>query len=98
MDGSFLIGGKAVTGTETFRAFDPSTGEELEPPFYISPKRHVAQACQLATDALDAFRDTSPEERAGFLEAIADRIDAVGDALVERAMQESGLPRARLTG
>ncbi|HEX7848189.1 MAG TPA: aldehyde dehydrogenase (NADP(+)) [Sphingomonas sp.] len=98
MDGSFLIGAQAATGTQTFRAFDPSTGEQIDPPFYVSTPDHVAQACRLAADAFDTFRETSPEDRARFLETIADRIDALGDGLVERAMQESGLPRPRLTG
>lgn len=98
MDGSFPIGAKAVTGTETFRGFDPSTGEEIDPPFYVSTADHVAEACLLAAEAFDTFRETSPEDRAHFLEAIADRIDALGDGLVDRAMLESGLPRPRLTG
>lgn len=98
MVGSFLIGAREVTGAETFRAIDPSTGEAVEPPFSVASAEHVEQACRLAAEAFDAFRQTDPEERARFLEAIADRIDALGDALVERAMVESGLPRARLTG
>lgn len=98
MDGSFLIGAQAVTGTETFRAFDPSTGEEIEPQFSVSTADHVALACRLAAEAFDRFRETTPEDRARFLEAIADRIDALGDGLVDRAMRESGLPRPRLTG
>ena len=97
-DGHFLIGAHAVTTNETFRATDPSTNLAVEPPFAVSAPEHVAAACRLAAEAFDAFRETDPETRAAFLEAIADRIDALGDALVERAMLESGLPRARLTG
>ena len=33
-----------------------------------------------------------------FLETIAEQILALGDGLIERAMRESGLPRARLEG
>ena len=97
MDGHFLIGAEAVTTTETFRAYDPSTGETIAPDFAISTPAHVARACTLADAAFDAFRETTPEARATFLEAIATRIEAI-DGLVERAMQESGLPRARLEG
>lgn len=97
MDGHFLIGGEAVTTAETFRACDPSTGETVAPDFAVSTAEHVARACALAEAAFDAFRDTTPEARATFLEAIATRIEAI-DGLVERAMQESGLPRARLEG
>lgn len=98
MDGSFVIGARSVQRRETFRAFDPALGSEIDPPFSISSIADVADACRLADEAFDAFRELEPEARAGFLEAIAERIEGLGDALVERAMAECGLPRARLTG
>ena len=98
MDGGFLIGARTVTRPETFQAIDPSTGKAIDPPFAIATEQDVADACALADAAFDTFREISPEARAQFLEAIAERIDALGDALVERAMAESGLPQARLTG
>jgi 2,5-dioxopentanoate dehydrogenase len=58
----------------------------------------VEKACVLAWAAFDTYRESSREERARFLEAIAANILALGDALIERAMAESGLPRARLEG
>ncbi|MFX6149119.1 aldehyde dehydrogenase family protein, partial [Acinetobacter baumannii] len=51
-----------------------------------------------AEQAFDAFRNTLPEQRAAFLERIADGIEALGDTLIERAHRESGLPLARLQG
>ena len=36
--------------------------------------------------------------RAEFLERIADGITALGEALIQRAQEESGLPKARLEG
>jgi alpha-ketoglutaric semialdehyde dehydrogenase len=98
MDGSFLIGARAVQSAESFRAFDPSTGEQVGPAFSVSGLEDVREACRLAAASFDVFRETSPEDRARFLEAIAERIDGLGDSLVDRAMLESGLPRARLTG
>lgn len=98
MDGSFPIGARWVTGPESFRAVDPSTGEVLDPSFSISTEEDVARVCELADAAFDQFRDLTPEDRARFLEEIAARIEALGDTLIERAMAESGLPRARLAG
>jgi alpha-ketoglutaric semialdehyde dehydrogenase len=46
----------------------------------------------------DAYRAIPLEQRARFLEAIADRIMDIGPLLIERAGQESGLPQARLEG
>jgi len=98
MDGSFLVGARAVTRPETFRAIDPARGAPIAPAFSVATEADVADACALADVAFDTFRAITPEERARFLEAVAERIDALGDALVERAMAESGLPQARLAG
>jgi NADP-dependent aldehyde dehydrogenase len=98
MDGHFLIGARAVTREASFSGFDPSRGEAIAPLFSVSTTEDVAEACRLAAEAFDRFRETTPDERAHFLETIADKIDALGDELVQRAMQESGLPQARLTG
>ncbi len=44
------------------------------------------------------FRETPLEDRAAFLECIADQIAALGDTLIARCMAETGLPRGRLEG
>ncbi|HVI98791.1 MAG TPA: aldehyde dehydrogenase (NADP(+)) [Sphingomonas sp.] len=97
MDGSFPIGARAVTREETFRAIDPATNEALDTDFAVSSLDDVAEACRLADEAFDTFRELDPDARAAFLDTIADEIEAV-DGLVQRAMAESGLPEARLTG
>ena len=97
MDGSFLIGSKSQTGSDTFRAMNPATDEALDTDFAISSTSDVAQACKLADEAFDGFRELDPDARATFLETVAEEIEAI-DGLVERAMAESGLPEARLTG
>ena len=96
--GSILLGAAETAGDDFFRAVAPSTGEALDPPFATAGPGHVEQACMLAEAAADSFMDSEPEFRARFLEAVADRIAAIGDGLIVRAMAESGLPRARLEG
>jgi alpha-ketoglutaric semialdehyde dehydrogenase len=97
--GSMLIGAQAVYGTGgTHRAIDPATGTPLEPAYGMGTQADVERACALARQAFDSYRETSLERRAGFLETCADEIEALGDALIERAMLETGLPRARLVG
>ncbi|MBN6152588.1 aldehyde dehydrogenase (NADP(+)) [Xanthomonas sp. AmX2] len=99
LTGSMRIAGEAVTGEAgAFKAVDPATGAELEPAFGLATPADLERACALASAAFDAYRDTSLQVRAAFLEAIAERILALGDALVVRAMAETGLPRARLEG
>ncbi len=98
MDGRFLIAGEKVATGRTFEGQDPAAGVAIAPGFEISDASHVDQACTAAAAAFDAYRETDPETRAAFLEAIAAQIEAIGDPLIARAMQESGLPRARLEG
>ena len=99
MNGDSIIGSTFVRGAQgEFRAVDPSTGAEIEPAFGLAGADDVARACGLAWDAFDAYRATAPAARAAFLERIAQNILDIGDDLIVRAMQESGLPRARLEG
>jgi NADP-dependent aldehyde dehydrogenase len=97
--GEALIGGQAERGAGgSFKAWNPSLREHLEPSFHMVDREQIDRACSLAGAAFDTFRNTSDSERAVFLDAVADQILALGDALVERAMQETGLPRARIEG
>jgi NADP-dependent aldehyde dehydrogenase len=97
--GEMLIGASAVRGTDaTLRAFDPARNADLEPAFGGGGAAEVARACELAEAAFDDYRHAPLETRAQFLEAIADNITALGDTLIERAMAESALPKARLEG
>jgi len=98
MDGSFLIGARAVTSDTTFEGIDPATNDTLDTAFAVSSPENVAEACALADAAFDAFRETDPADRATFLETIASEIEAIGEELVARAILESGLPRPRLEG
>jgi alpha-ketoglutaric semialdehyde dehydrogenase len=99
INGDLLIGASAQRGTAgALRAIDPSTGKELEPAFGTANVADVERACALAQQAFDTYRDTSLEQRAAFLEQAAQNILDLGPALIERAMQESGLPQARLEG
>ena len=54
--------------------------------------------CAAAAEAFAGYRATTSEQRAQFLEAIADNIEAIGDALIARAVAETGLPAGRITG
>lgn len=99
LTGNMLIGQQAVCGNrEAIRAINPATGTPLEPAYAGGNGEHVDRACALAWAAFDTYRDTSLEHRASFLEAIADNIEALGDELIERAVAETGLPRARIQG
>ncbi|QGZ38556.1 NADP-dependent aldehyde dehydrogenase [Pseudoduganella flava] len=97
--GEALIGGLAVKGKgSNFKAWNPNEGKHMEPAFHMVDADQIDAACRLAGEAFDTFRATTDEERATFLETVAAEIMAIGDALIERAMAETGLPRVRLEG
>jgi len=97
--GEMLIGAASVRGErEAVRGLNPTTGQEMEPSFGGGTAAEVDRACALAEAAFDSYREIGLEERARFLETIAEEILALGDELVERACAESGLPRGRIEG
>ena len=99
INGTMCIGHSRVMGNQGIvRAINPETKAEMEPSFGLADAQDIARACVLAAQAFDAYRATLSEQRALFLEAIADGILGLGSNLIDRAMLESGLPRARLEG
>ena len=99
LTGELLIGQQTVKGArDPIVAINPATGERLPTEFFGGTVEDVARACDLAWSAFDTYRETSLEERARFLETIADEIEAIGDDLIERAVAESGLPQGRIQG
>lgn len=98
INGAILMGSSERQGDSKFFAADPSTGQQQAQPFSSASLQDVADACSLAESAFASFAALEPAIRAGFLEAIADGIMAIGDELIVTAMAETGLPRIRLEG
>ena len=98
INGAILIGAREEKGAKSFEAIDPATLQAIGPSFSCADAGHVEAAAALAEAAFPIFSELAPDARAAFLEAAAEQILAIGDELIIRAMQESGLPRARLEG
>lgn len=99
LQGHQLIGQRSIAAAgKPIYAVNPATGKTLEPGYASGAQHEVDQACQLAWSAFDTYRETTLPTRADFLETIANQIEAIGDDLIERAMLETGLHRARLEG
>ena len=81
-----------------FHSIDAVTGTTVGDPIAVHGLADVESAAAAAEAAFDAYRATSREARAAFLDRIGEEIVAIGDTLIETAMRESGLPRARLEG
>lgn len=93
--GRHLIAGAWVEAAQTF-ASQPSTGPAHA--FAVGTQADVDAACAAAEEAFWSYGYAPREERARFLEAVADAIEARGADITEIAMQETGLPQARLEG
>ncbi|WP_372968806.1 aldehyde dehydrogenase (NADP(+)) [Microbacterium sp.] len=99
LTGHSSIAGRSVPGTgAALHAIAPATDERLDPPYSQIDVEQLRAATTAAADAFPSFSSLAPEAHAAFLESIADEIEAIGDTLIERAMQETGLPEARLLG
>ena len=99
LDGRSLIAGKTAHATaKTFHAVSPLDGARLEPDFHEASAEDVDLALHQADEAFEIFRQMTAAARADFLDVIAAEILALGDALLQRAHLESGLPLERFTG
>jgi len=96
MHGHQIIGDRlSAELSEVFQGIDPRNGAGLPGDFHEASHAEIARAVETAAAAFDAFRATSPETRALFLEAIAEETLAAGDDLLTRASAETGHPLDR---
>src|SRR5829696_173002 len=66
--------------------------------YHDATDEQINRACEQAAEAFQDFRARPPAERAALLDRIAAGIEALGDALIERANAETSLGVPRLTG
>ena len=77
----------------TFKSVNPSTAKEFGPEFTNATQADVARIVEAANAPV-----LSPADRAKLLTNISTAIESDRAAIVNIAMQESGLPEARLNG
>jgi len=99
LTGHSIIAGASVAGDHgTTHGIDPATNATLQPAYSLLSTEQALTAATAAAEAFASFSTLDPETHASFLETAAANIDALGEALTERAMAETGLPAARLNG
>jgi NADP-dependent aldehyde dehydrogenase len=99
LHGNSLIAGAPIKARgRAFHAISPLDSSELEPAFHECHLEDVDHALTRAEEAFATYRKIGAEQRAAFLEKIAEEILAIGDDLLQRAHLETGLPLDRLTG
>lgn len=99
LHGHSIIAGRPTPGEGgTVTGFDPATNTALEPAYSLVSPAQLVAATAAAQEAFDSFSTLDPAAHASLLERIADNIEAADQDIIARAMAETGLPQARLTG
>lgn len=80
------------------QAVNPETNTALPEKFYIATGQEIDTTLEKATSAFESYKQQSGTEKADFLDAIAEEILSLGETLLLRAKDESGLTLARLEG
>jgi len=93
--GKHLVAGEWVSSDETFQS-EPVSGDAGT--FCVGTPDLVRRACEAAEAAFAAYANTSREDRAVFLETIAEEIEARAEHITAIGSNETGLPEARLQG
>lgn len=97
--GKNYIGNDAsAKGNTILKAHNPTNGSIFPEEFVAATAQEIDEAVAKAHQAFGPYKAISYEKRAQFLETIAEEIMALGDALLERASGESGLPVGRFQG
>jgi 2,5-dioxopentanoate dehydrogenase len=89
---------KSCEGKTFFQAENPATGETLPGNFLHATGAEIEQAVALADAACAVLRIQTPDQRAMFLDSIAEEIMSLGDDLIARCHQETALSEERLRG
>jgi NADP-dependent aldehyde dehydrogenase len=94
-NGKHLVAGQWLDGDGTF-ASSPAHGPSHD--FAVGTVALVDRAAQAAEEAFLTYGYSSRSDRAAFLRAIADEIEARAADITEIGTQETGLPEGRLEG
>ena len=79
-------------GKEMFNAINPANNQKILPGFHQATEEEIQVAIKKAEDAFIIYRNKSGKEKALFLETIGEEIMKLGDDLINRCCEETGLP------
>lgn len=91
------INGKWQAGDDTISVHDLADGGTVSTVAAASSDQ-AQEALAAATTAQDSMRETTPVERAGWLEAIADELESRADEFAEIIVREAGKPISAASG
>ncbi len=91
----FIAGRRVASGEATLLSLRAVDGEATGHRFYPASREEAAQAAEAAQQAFAVYSQTTPQQRARFLCAIADELDALGEAFLHSPNRR---PRCRWRG
>ena len=95
---NYIGNSQSAKGNNTFKTYNPELDKENDTVFTEASANEIEEAVNLASEAFKEFRTISGAKKAEFLNAIADEILALDDALVKMYCGETGLPEGRAKG
>ncbi|MEA1786187.1 aldehyde dehydrogenase (NADP(+)) [Arenibacter sp. GZD96] len=99
IQGKNYIGGEvSAKGEKVFTTFNPKNNTVNSWEFYEASPAEIDVAVELAWEAFQKYKNFSGKQKALFLRAIAEEIEALGDDLLHVYCSESGLPEGRAQG
>ncbi len=99
MKGYNIIGKKiSALNANTIKSINPTTQESNEGAYHVATIVEANEAIQKASEAAQEFSNFSGAKKALLLRTIADKLEALGNALISKVMSESGLPEGRVKG
>jgi NADP-dependent aldehyde dehydrogenase len=97
--GKNIIAGVAEADGDTiYNGVRAQDGEKLEPVFHAATDEEIHKACKAAAEALAEANADDYTRIEKLLNLTADYIEELGEVLIDRCMEETGLPEARLLG
>lgn len=82
----------------SFKAINPSLNLPISTPFFAADNDIISSAMDKAAAAFKVFKSINKDQKSNFLRSIANELELVSTALIDVAMQESGLTEVRLKG
>ena len=95
---NFINGARSAAGSVSLHSLDATTGEALPLTFMEATRDEVDASALAAAEAYPAYRTTTALQRATFLDAIADELDALGEEFIAMVCRETALPPGRIQG
>ena len=84
--------------TKKLQSVNPATQTVLQEQFAVATTTEINAAVEQAHKAWQVFKNTSGKEKANLLRAIATEIEELGEILVLKVQEETGLPEGRVVG